>query len=336
MRHARNVDVVRGEVEEKRLVVNLDPADPIGVSYGKKIGAEPTGREHPDMLRMGLTHGHDGTIVNGVSRIGFMTGGQKARWVDEEIADTVVTKAEAFMETNKDKPFFLYFASHDIHVPRMPHPRFAGKSGLGPRGDAILEFDWSVGELLRKLEELKLTENTVVIITSDNGPVLDDGYADQAAEKFKGLPVAGPFSGGKYCIAEGGCRVPFILKWPARVKPGVSAAIVSQVDLLASFAALLKQKVDAATATDSENVLAALLNESPKGRTAYVEQGVTPQGIRLDNWKLIITGDGAGRGAKPGLYNLDADPAEKNNVSAKHPEKKQELQQRFDAIRAGK
>jgi arylsulfatase A-like enzyme len=218
----------------------------------------------------------------------------------------------------------------------MPHPRFAGKSGLGPRGDAILEFDWSVGELLRKLEELKLTENTVVIITSDNGPVLDDGYADQAAEKFKGLPVAGPFSGGKYCIAEGGCRVPFILKWPARVKPGVSAAIVSQVDLLASFAALLKQKVDAATATDSENVLAALLNESPKGRTAYVEQGVTPQGIRLDNWKLIITGDGAGRGAKPGLYNLDADPAEKNNVSAKHPEKKQELQQRFDAIRAGK
>ena len=320
---------------ENQRVVNLDPADPIEVSYGKKVGAEPTGKEHPEMLRMGLTVGHDGTIINGVSRIGFMSGGKKARWVDEEIADTIVAKACAFMETNKDKPFFVYFASHDIHVPRMPNRRFVGKSGLGPRGDAILEFDWSVGELTRKLDELKLTENTMLIITSDNGPVLDDGYADQAAEKFKGLPVAGPFSGGKYCIAEGGCRVPFMIRWPARIKPGVSDAIVSQVDFLASFAALLHQNVATATATDSENVLAALLNESPKGRTSYAEQGMTLQGLRMENWKLITQGD-KGAGAKAGLYNLDTDPAERRNLSPSRPDKEQQLKQRLDEIKAGK
>jgi arylsulfatase A-like enzyme len=162
--------------------------------------------------------------------------------------------------------------------------------------------------------------------------VLDDGYADQAAQKFAGLPVAGPYSGGKYCVAEGGCRVPFITKWPGHIKPGVSAAMVSQVDLLASFAALLHQKV-ATTAGDSQNVLAALLNESPKGRDAYVEQGIVPQGIRVDQWKLIWKGDGP-HGAKAGLYNLDSDPAEKHDQSKGQPAKADELRARYEAIKA--
>jgi arylsulfatase A-like enzyme len=318
---------------ENQKVVGLDPADPIEVNYRKKVGDEPTGKEHPELLRMKLSLGHDGTIINGVSRIGFMKGGKSARWVDEDIADTIVGKACAFMEKNKEKPFFLYFASHDIHVPRMPAKRFVGKSGLGPRGDSILEFDWSVGALEKKLEELHLAEDTIVILTSDNGPVLDDGYADQAAEKFAGLPVAGPFSGGKYCIAEGGCRVPFIVKWPGRIKPGVSAAVVSQVDLLASFASFLHQKVSP-TARDSENVLPALLNESPKGRDAYVEQGMGPQGIRVDRWKLIWKGDGGNRGAKAGLYDLETDPAERHDLTNEQPAKTEELGKRYEEIKA--
>ena len=126
---------------EDRRVVGLDPADPIQVSYDKPIGNEPTGRDHPELLKMHPSHGHDQTIVNGVSRIGYMAGGKSARWVDEDIADTITAKAVQFIEQNKAQPFFLYFSTHDIHVPRMPHPRFAGKSGMGPRGDVILQLD---------------------------------------------------------------------------------------------------------------------------------------------------------------------------------------------------
>ena len=82
-------------------------------------------------------------VVDGISRIGYMKGGKAALWKDEEMAETFTREAVAFIDRNKARPFFLYFATHDIHVPRVPHPRFAGKSGMGPRGDAIVEFDWS-------------------------------------------------------------------------------------------------------------------------------------------------------------------------------------------------
>ena len=141
------------------------------------------------------------------------------------MADTFTRKAVEFIERHKARPFFLYFATHDIHVPRVPHPRFAGKSGMGPRGDAIVEFDWSVGEVLDALDENGLAENTLVILTSDNGPVVDDGYRDDAVEKLGGHKPAGPFRGGKYSIFEGGTRVPFIVRWPGRVKPGTSKAL---------------------------------------------------------------------------------------------------------------
>ena len=149
---------------ENHRVVGLDPKDPIAVSYQGPIGNEPTGKEHPELLKMHPSHGHDMTIVNGISRIGYMSGGKSARWVDEDIADTITGKAVEFIERSKDKPFFLYFATHDIHVPRVPHPRFAGKSGMGPRGDAILEFDASVGRVLETLDRLKLADHTLVIL----------------------------------------------------------------------------------------------------------------------------------------------------------------------------
>ncbi len=116
-----------------------------GSAISSTIGDEPTGKDHPELLKVHPSHGHDMTIVNGISRIGYMAGGRAARWVDEDIADTVTGKAKAFIEQNKARPFFLYFSTHDIHVPRVPHARFAGKSGLGPRGDVILQLDSCVG-----------------------------------------------------------------------------------------------------------------------------------------------------------------------------------------------
>src|SRR5215207_481357 len=131
---------------ENRGVFGLDLADPIQVNYRSKVGNEPTGLANPDLLRMKPSHGHNQTIINGISRIGFMSGGKVARWKDEDMSDTFTQRAVAFLERSKEKPFFLYFGAHEPHVPRVPHPRFVGKSGCGLRGDAIQQFDWSVGE----------------------------------------------------------------------------------------------------------------------------------------------------------------------------------------------
>nr|MDQ3349745.1 sulfatase-like hydrolase/transferase [Acidobacteriota bacterium] len=221
---------------ENRRVVGLDPADPIRVSYTQPIGDWPTGRGNANLLKMHPSHGHDQTIVNGISRIGYMTGGKAALWKDEDMADTFTRKATAFIEQHRAKPFFLFFALHDPHVPRVPHPRFVGATSMGPRGDAIAQLDWSVGEILSTLDRLELANDTLVLFTSDNGPVIDDGYKDEAVEKLGDHAPAAPFRGGKYSNFEGGTRVPFVLRWPARVKPAVSGALVSQVDLIASFA----------------------------------------------------------------------------------------------------
>lgn len=205
----------------------------------------PTGITHRDTLKMDWSHGHNGTIHNGISRIGFYTGGMKARFRDEDLADEWVHESNQFIEASRDQPFFLYFAAHDIHVPRAPNERFAGKSGLGPRGDCIVEFDWCVGELMKTLDRLGLAENTLVVLCSDNGPVLDDGYKDDAVEKLGSHLPAGPFSGGKYSVLEGGTRTPFITRWKGRIQPGVSDEMVCTIDLPASFAALTGASIPA-------------------------------------------------------------------------------------------
>ena len=314
---------------ENRQVVGLDPGDPIRVSYKQPVGDEPTGKDHPELLKMHPSHGHDQTIVNGISRIGYMTGGKAARWVDEDMADTITGKAVAFIERHKAEPFFLYFSTHDIHVPRMPHPRFAGKSGLGPRGDVIVQLDWCVGEVLRTLDELALAENTIVIFTSDNGPVVDDGYKDQAVELLDGHKPAGPLRGGKYSAFDAGTRVPFLVRWPGRVQPGVSEALLCQIDLLSSMAALTGQKLDSQAGPDSFDVSAALLAKSPAGRDHLVEHAGTLSLIKGD-WKYIEPSRGAkfnantntelGNDPQAQLYNLKDDLGEKQNLAAKRPE----------------
>ena len=328
-------------VEDQR-VVGLDPADPITVSFGQKVGSEPTGRENPELLtKMKPSHGHDFTIVNGVSRIGYMAGGKSARWVDEDIADTIAKRAVGFMEQSKTSPFFLYFATHDIHVPRMPHPRFVGKTDLGPRGDAMIEFDFQVGEILNALDRLGIADNTLVILTSDNGPVLDDGYQDQAPERNGTHKSAGPLRGGKSSNFEGGTRVPFIARWPARIKPGVSDALMSQVDLIPSLAALVGAKVPAGGAPDAINTLPALLGESKIGRTELVEDA-SHRSLRIGEWKYIPPGQGVNRSkntnteggsAKNGmLFNLAVDLGEQNNLIDKNPYQAAKMKARLAEI----
>lgn len=329
---------------ENRRVVGLDPADPIRVSYTTPLGNWPTGRANPELLKMHPSHGHDMTIVNGVSRIGYMTGGRAALWNDEEMADVFSAQAVKFIERNREQPFFLYFATHDPHVPRLPHPRFVGKSGMGPRGDALLQMDWSVGEVLKALDRLGLTRDTLVIYSSDNGPVVDDGYKDQAVEKLGSHKPAGPWRGGKYSNFEAGTRVPFIVRWPARVKAGTSTALVSQVDLFASLAALAGQELRPGMAPDSVNVLPALLGQSKTGRESLIEQaGVLS--LREGAWKYIEPGKGPriqtntntelGNDPDGQLYNLDQDPGETRNLVASEPERAARLRGQIQAIRAG-
>jgi arylsulfatase A-like enzyme len=327
---------------ENRRVAGLDPADPIKVKYGEPVGDWPTGRGNADLLKVHPSHGHDQTIVNGISRIGYMTGGKAALWKDEDMGDVFTRKATAFIEQHRAKPFFLFFATHEPHVPRVPHPRFAGKTGMGPRGDVIAQLDWSVGQVLATLDRLGLARNTLVLFTSDNGPVIDDGYRDEAVEKLGGHKPAGPFRGGKYSKFEGGTRVPFVVRWPARVKPAVSDALVSQVDLMASFAALVSQPTPGPTAPDSQNVLPALLGTSKTARTVLVEQTGT-LALRQGQWKFIPPSQGqrvnqntnteTGNDPEPQLYDLATDPGERNNFAAARPEKVRELATLLEGIR---
>jgi arylsulfatase A-like enzyme len=259
------------------------------------------------------------------------------------MADVFTGKAVTFMERQRARPFFLYFALHDPHVPRVPHPRFVGKTALGPRGDVIVQADWAVGEILDTLDRLRLTDNTIVIFTSDNGPVVDDGYQDEAVTKLGTHTPSGPFRGGKYSHFEGGTRVPFIVRWPARVKPGTSDALVSQVDFLASFASLLKRPLASGDGPDSVDVLGALLGTSRTGRNDLVEQA-GGQALRVGQWKFIEaskrppmnkqTNTELGNDVVPQLYDLSRDPGERQNLADAQPGRVKEMQARLDAIRA--
>jgi arylsulfatase A-like enzyme len=332
---------------EDRRVVNLDPKDPIEISYQKRFPGEPTGKNNPELLKMLPSHGHDQAIVNGVSRIGYMTGGKSALWTDENIVDVLTSKASAFIDgAFKRQPFFLYYASPDIHVPRLPNPRFAGKTEMGPRGDAIAELDWSVGEILKALDRNGVAENTLVIFSSDNGPVVDDGYKDQAVEKLGGHKPAGPYRGGKYSNFDGGTRVPFIVRWPGHVKPdSQSNALIGQVDLLSSLASLTGQSLPEQAAPDSMNVLPALLGESKQGRRELVEDAGV-QSLIAGDWKLIRPSDlprmnkntnsELGNAPKPQLYNLARDPGEKNDLANSQPARVEAMMTQLEGIRAAR
>ncbi len=329
-------------VEDHR-IVGYDPADPIQVSYGAKIGNEPTGLDPDVKLKIKGGPGHKDTVINGIPRIGFMTGGKAARWVDEDIADTLTAKAVKFIEANKSAPFFLYLATHDIHEPMVPHPRFRGTSQCGWRGDVIHQLDWSVGEVMAALDRLKLTDNTLVILTSDNGGAIKDTYDDGTNELHGLQPPNGTLRGFKGSLYEGGHRVPFLARWPGHIAPGgTSGALLGHIDALATFAALTGQSLAPGAGPDSYNVLPALLGEKlpqpPRDHLVLQNNGQAPLALREGDWVLIEKGPG--RKQRPGaadveLYNLAADLSQKTDLANKEPERVKAMSARLDKIRAG-
>lgn len=332
---------------EDRHVKNLDLKDPLWVGDKSPSDDHPTGVTHRSTLKLDWSHGHNQTIHNGIGRIGFYTGGKTARFRDEDLADAWVTESNRWIEANKDRPFFLYFASHDIHVPRIAHERFQGKSSLGPRGDCILQLDWCVGELMKTLDRLKLAENTLIVFCSDNGPVLDDGYKDDAVEKLGDHKPAGPYRGGKYSVWEGGTRTPFITRWKGRIAPGVSNEMVCTIDFASSFAAITGQTIAANGCLDSFDVSPALLGQSDaSGRDHLLQQdnGSGNFGLRAGDWKLVRLEKRGGTqavvsqnkrplpSAKHSLFQLSSDPGEQNDVSAANPEIVARLTKQLDKI----
>lgn len=280
---------------ENGQVANYDPSAPIEVSYIRNFKGEPTGKDNPELLyNLKPSHGHDQSIVNGISRIGYMKGGGKALWKDENIADSITTHAIDFIKQHKNQPFFMYFATNDIHVPRFPHERFRSKNPMGLRGDAIAQFDWSVGQLLDTLDKLGLTQNTLIILSSDNGPVTDDGYLDQAEELLNGHSPSGGLRGGKYSAFEGGTRVPLIIRWPKYItKPQTSDVLVSQIDWFASLASLIDVRLPKGSAPDSYNRLGNLLGTDGEDRPWVIEQAANKSlSVRTKKWKLIEGTDG--------------------------------------------
>ncbi|MFD2725174.1 sulfatase family protein [Hyunsoonleella rubra] len=316
---------------ENQKVVGLDPNDPITVSYGTRIEGYPWGFQHPELLKQHTDPYHQGAIINGISRIGYMKGGKDALWVDENIPFVLSDKATTYINENKDNPFFLYFSLHDIHQPRIANIKFVESSTMGPRGDVIAQMDWCVGQISEALDKQGLLENTLIIFTSDNGPILDDGYLDYARELVGDHKPGGPYRGSKYSAYEAGTRMPTIVHWPKEVKPGTSNALLSQLDLYASLASLLNQKIEKGEAVDSQNFVESWLGKSDKGRKYLLEESYT-FGFRMDNWKYIKPKDkpvpnwivqkfvDPGFRPEPQLFNLDEDPSEAKNIASEHPE----------------
>ena len=326
---------------ENGKIVGLDPDDPIEVNYLENFDGEPTGKDNPELLRVHPSHGHNSSIVNGISRIGFMRGGKNAHWRDEDMADIFLGKALEFIKQNKEKPFFLFYALHQPHVPRVPNERFAGSSGLGPRGDVIVEADWCIGEMLDFLEDNGLRENTLLIFSSDNGPVLDDGYHDDAVKLIGDHTPSGILRGGKYSIFDAGTHLPFIVSWPGTVKPGKSEALVSQVDLMASLSALTETVNQG---PDSENVIEALLGRTKEGREYLVMEGSNGRvAVRTMDWAYIPPYEGPamsnkwvnielGYSSDPQLYRLSNDPSQEENVYTGNKEVADELAKYLDSL----
>jgi arylsulfatase A-like enzyme len=317
---------------ENGKVVRSDPEDPIEISYKENFTGEPTGKDNPELLKMKWHHGHFNTVVNGISRIGFMKGGMEARWVDENMADTFLVRAQHYIQDHKDQSFFLYYALQQPHVPRTPHPRFVGSTDMGPRGDVIVEADWCIGELVNTLEKEGLLENTLIILSSDNGPVLNDGYYDEADTRVGEHTPAGPLRGGKYSLFEAGTRVPFITYWKGQIEPGVSNAVVSQLDLFSSIAELVGSE---ARSADSKELMQVFMGKSEQGRSELILEATGRTALRKGEWILIPPYQGPavarnvnielGNSPEYQLYNLSSDLGQQHNLALEEADKLKEM-----------
>ncbi|MFV0540955.1 MAG: sulfatase family protein [Aestuariibaculum sp.] len=328
---------------EDGYVVNSDPNDPIEVDYKKNFEGEPTGKENPELLKMEWDHGHNNSIVNGIPRIGFMKGGEKAKWIDEDMADVFINQVKSYIENQKEgEPFFLYYAMQQPHVPRTPHPRFVGTTDLGPRGDVIAEADWCIGEFIKALDKKGILENTLIVFSSDNGPVLNDGYKDDAVEKNGTHKPKGALRGGKYSMFEAGAKVPFITYWKGKIQPGVSDAVVCQIDLMASLASLVGADP---FKNDSENLINVFMGKSLQGRKELILEASGKTILRQGDWVMIPPYKGAvknpyvdielGNSNQYQLYNLKEDVGQQTNLAETKPEQLKAMKTDYIKIRKG-
>ncbi len=297
---------------ENDRMVGYDPSDPIAVSYTHKIGDEPTGKENPELLKLMHFQGHDNTIVNGIGRIGWAMGGKAAQWRDEEMADTLLSKAIAFIEQEHDTPFYLHYAPHNAHEPRVPSPRFKGVSEAGVYGDVIEELDYCIGEVVAALERKGILDNTLIIVTSDNGPMIKEGYVDGALENIGSHDPFGGLRGAKYSLHEGGARVPFIAMWGNRIKPFVQEQRFCYLDMLATLADITGSEPHKGSLHDSQSAAELFFDKDAATYRPYIVTQNNPGqiGVRKGDWKYIMQ---VGKW-NPQLYNLNDDPAESNNL----------------------
>ncbi len=288
-------------------VLGLDASDPIHYSFDKD-----------EAKSQGMS-----PWAAGRNRIGWAKGGKSAWWKDTEIADTHTRECVQFIERNKEQKFFLLFTPHNVHAPAIPGPRFVGSSGLSPRADMLQELDANIGELLQTLDRLSLANDTLIIYSSDNGAYVSDE---------KGHKPTGPYRGKKSQLWEGGTRVPFIVRWPARIQPGVSKDLASTLDVPATLCAAAGITLPKEALPDSHNLLPAMLgeNDAPKRDHLILMSGNGDLAIRSIQWKYIpdfTVADGWYAGKKKAvnapkkaaLYDLSKDPGEKQNLLQENP-----------------
>ncbi|MEY2428993.1 MAG: hypothetical protein QOJ40_1878 [Verrucomicrobiota bacterium] len=282
-------------------------------------------------------------IVHGGSQAGESTSGITRSWKPDHVMESLTTRVTGWIETNSARPFFVYFAPNAVHEPIVPNPKFT-KSPLGKYGDFIQELDWSAGQVLETLDKLKLTDNTLLIFTSDNGGVVNPGNESASAAIRAGLAINGPLRGGKHSEWEGGFREPFLVRWPGKVPAAtVSEQVICLTDMLATFASILNAPLPRGNAEDSFDVLRAFTESQsgPPVRDHVILQAAdATYDIRMGDWKFVERKDApefesvrnkrkseqAAKKRKTAalrndeLYNLKQDPSETKDVLAANAE----------------
>lgn len=330
----------------------------VGFDYYFGMAANIGSGPHSFIENEGVT-GHipgEPIIVRGGSRAGDTTSGIKEPWKPDHVMETLTRRVTGWIETNRNGPFFVYFAPNAIHEPIVPHPRFTG-SRYGKYGDFIRELDWSVGEILGTLDRLRLADNTLFIFTSDNGGVINPNNPNASAAIKAGLKINGDLRGGKHTEWEGGFREPFLVRWPGKVPADtVSDQVLCLNDLAATFAGILGVPLPKGQAEDSFDVLRAFTETKPGPPVrdhVILQAANATYAIRMGEWKLIERSDAPefesarnkrkaaaaekkrkAAAARPDeLYNLKSDPAETRDVRGQNPELAAKMKQLLNEAR---
>jgi arylsulfatase A-like enzyme len=322
----------------------------VGFDYFYGLAANPWNGPHSFIENEKLLGRIPGQLVAITGQLVAITGQRETatttgilkNYEVDHIMETLTAKVTGWLEANKDRPFFLYFAPNAVHEPVAPNPKFTG-SPYKKYGDFIQELDWSVGQVLDTLDKLKLADSTLLIFTSDNGGVVNRNNEHAAAAMDAGLAINGPLKGGKHSEWEGGFREPFLVRWPGKVPAGtVSEQVICLTDVLATLASALKVPLPKGNAEDSFDVSRAFTEVKP-GKPVrdhvIVQAADATYAIRMGDLKLVERVDAPPfdhRNAKKAaqaekkkksapkhneLYNLATDPAEAKDVSVDNIER---------------